>query len=162
MRDYRLLVCLLITASLSFAQRVEIRAAPTVKMPAQVDSNSPAFWRGDTLYLINSIGSSMISHGGSQFSLSTPQPVRVAPGGHFPMWIEAVWQDPGGPLYAWYHHEPAGLCPNSNLTAPEIGALVSTDGGVPSRTSALFSPLRILSTVRPGTDFSAAAMAIFR
>ncbi|MBV6431446.1 MAG: hypothetical protein IANPNBLG_01576 [Bryobacteraceae bacterium] len=129
MRDYRLLVCLLITASLSFAQRVEIRAAPTVKMPAQVDSNSPAFWRGDTLYLINSIGSSMISHGGSQFSLSTPQPVRIAPGGHSPMWIEAVWQDPGGPLYAWYHHEPAGLCPNSNLTAPEIGALVSTDGG---------------------------------
>jgi hypothetical protein len=47
---------------------------------------------------------------------------------HFPMWIESVWQD-GPALYGWYHHERIGVCPNSNLTVPEIGALVSYDDG---------------------------------
>ncbi|MCC6365010.1 MAG: hypothetical protein IT165_15945 [Bryobacterales bacterium] len=128
MRHLWVFVCLLTAAPLP-AQRVEIRSAPTWKMPAQVDSNSPAFWRDGALHLINSIGSSLISQGSDQFSLSAPQSVHIASGAHFPMWIEAVWQDPNGALYAWYHHEPAGLCPNSNLTAPEIGALVSNDGG---------------------------------
>lgn len=39
----------------------------------------------------------------------------------------AVWQDIDGRLFAWYHHEPGGVC--DSLTAPQIGALVSTDGG---------------------------------
>ncbi len=44
-------------------------------------------------------------------------------------WIEATWQDSDGTLYAWYHHEPSGVCPNDTLTAPQIGALRSTDNG---------------------------------
>jgi hypothetical protein len=46
-----------------------------------------------------------------------------------PYWIEATWTDEDGSIFAWYHHEPAGLCGTSRLTAPEIGALVSSDGG---------------------------------
>ncbi|MCX6595526.1 MAG: hypothetical protein NTV70_04095, partial [Acidobacteria bacterium] len=47
-----------------------------------------------------------------------------------PLWFEAIHQDPDGTLYAWYHYEPAGVCPGSRLTAPAIGAAVSTDGGL--------------------------------
>jgi hypothetical protein len=129
MRYHWIFVCLLAAAPLSLAQRAEIRSAPTRKMPAQVDSNSPAFWRDGAVHLFNSIGSSVMSQGNDQFSLAAPQSVHVTSDTHFPMWIEAVWQDSDGTLYAWYHHEPVGLCPNSKLTAPEIGALVSTDGG---------------------------------
>jgi hypothetical protein len=38
--------------------------------------------------------------------------------------------DTDGVLFAWYHHEPSGLCGDSSrLTAPEIGAAISFDGG---------------------------------
>jgi hypothetical protein len=37
--------------------------------------------------------------------------------------------DTDGTIFAWYHHEPAGLCGKVHLTAPQIGALVSYDGG---------------------------------
>jgi hypothetical protein len=44
--------------------------------------------------------------------------------------VESAWQDRDGILFVWYHHEPLGLCgDNSILTAPEIGAAVSFDGG---------------------------------
>jgi len=44
-------------------------------------------------------------------------------------WIESAWVDADGTIFAWYHHEPPGLCPGSDLTAPVIGAAVSRDGG---------------------------------
>jgi len=37
--------------------------------------------------------------------------------------------DEDGAVYGWYHHEPGGICVGNNLTAPEIGAVVSRDGG---------------------------------
>jgi hypothetical protein len=46
-----------------------------------------------------------------------------------PMWVEAVWRDTDGTLFGWYHHEPGGVCRNSDLTAPKIGAVISFDGG---------------------------------
>jgi hypothetical protein len=52
----------------------------------------------------------------------------VEPTSHYPLWIEGVWRDPEGSVYAWYHHEPTGVC-GGKLTAPQIGALVSSDGG---------------------------------
>jgi hypothetical protein len=48
---------------------------------------------------------------------------------HYPLWIEAVWQDDDGTVYGWYHHEPDGGCRYKGLRTPDIGALVSTDGG---------------------------------
>ena len=100
-------------------------------MPSEVDSNSPAFWRDGQLHIINSTGRPIITKGGDQLLmyLGSPKEVDVDIEDHFPMWIEAVWQDEDGTLYAWYHHEPVGVCPGSSLTAPVIGALVSTDGG---------------------------------
>ena len=49
---------------------------------------------------------------------------------HYPVWVESAWMDSDGILFAWYHREPQGLCGDrSLLTAPEIGAAISFDGG---------------------------------
>ena len=103
----------------------------TNAMPSAVDSNSPAFWRDGHLAIINSTGAPVLTIGADQFLmyLGIPSSVAVDSQEHFPLWIEASWQDGDGTLYAWYHHELGGVCPGSSLTAPEIGALVSTDGG---------------------------------
>jgi hypothetical protein len=100
-------------------------------MPSKVDSNSPAFWRDGQLNIINSTGHPILTKGRDQLLmyLGSPKEVHVDVDDHFPMWIEAVWQDEDGTLYAWYHHEPRGVCPGSSLTMPSIGALVSSDGG---------------------------------
>jgi hypothetical protein len=100
-------------------------------MPSAVDSNSPAYWRDGRLHLINSTGVPMITSGDDQLLmyLGHPREVAVDSRDHLPMWIEAAWQDEDGTLYSWYHHEPGGVCPGSSLTTPQIGALVSTDGG---------------------------------
>ncbi len=51
-------------------------------------------------------------------------------GSEYPVWIEATWMDPCGTLFAWYHRERIGICGAGNyLDIPEIGALVSDDGG---------------------------------
>lgn len=113
------------------AQTAQLRLAMWTRMPAVVDSNSPGFWRDGRFNIFNSTGLPLVSAGVDQFQWdgSSTQPVQVDLLDHFAMWIEAVWQDTDGSIYAWYHNEPAGLCPNSSLTAPRIGALVSYDGG---------------------------------
>ncbi len=100
-------------------------------MPILVDSNSPAYWRDGELHIFNSAGISYMTSAQDQYSLldGSLDLVWVDREEHFPMWIESVWQDSDGTLYAWYHHETAGLCPGSTLSVPDIGALVSTDGG---------------------------------
>jgi hypothetical protein len=120
-------------------------------MPAKVDSNSPVYWRAGELHIFNSAGSPLLTKGADQFRmyLGKPQPVGVDLQDRFPMWIEAVWQDEDGTLYAWYHHEPAAVCPDSSLTTPNIGALVSSDGG------ATFTDLGIVLSSGDNADCSA-------
>jgi len=113
----------------ALAQKAKLRPAPEVWMPALVDSNSPVFWRDRQFHLFNSAGTPVISWGANQFAPLSSKAVRVDSDAHFPMWIEAAWMDSDGILYAWYHHEPGGVCPGGQLTAPAIGALVSYDGG---------------------------------
>jgi len=60
-------------------------------------------------------------------------------------WIEATWRADDGTLYGWYHTSPAGLCPGTNLTAPKIGALRSTDNGLH------WKDLGIVMEARPNT-----------
>jgi hypothetical protein len=119
------------------AQSATLRPAAEATMPATADSNSPAHWAGDTLYVFNSWNHPSRSHGRDQFSLGPPQPIRFRPldpaiGNR---WIEATWPDADGTLYGWYHNEPKGLCPGSErrtkygLTAPRIGAVRSGDNG---------------------------------
>ena len=120
---------------LSFApaakpQHVVFHPAPEVRFPAPTDSNSPAFWSYGQLTLYNSTGAGPIrSAGPNQFEMRSVGPVVLGPSIHHPYWIEATWVDTDGSVFAWYHHEPAGVCGKIPLTAPKIGALVSRDGG---------------------------------
>jgi hypothetical protein len=113
------------------AQQVSIHPAPTLAMPGLVDSNSPAFWRDGVLHVYNSDGTPYLVRAGNQYVLYDGEftPIQIDTRAHFPMRIEAVWQDPYGTVYAWYHHEPRNVCRGLPLTAPQIGALVSEDGG---------------------------------
>ena len=68
--------------------RATLRRAPETKMPATADSNSPAHWSGDTLYVFNSWNHPSRSAGRDQFSLGAPQSIPdkaarivTAPGG---------------------------------------------------------------------------------
>jgi hypothetical protein len=113
------------------AQKAELQAAPPLTMPILVDSNSPAYWNDGQLVLINSFGTPFSTTSSDQFALieGSTGLVVVDRTDNLPMWIESVFRDTDGSLYAWYHHEPGGVCPSSNLTAPKIGALVSRDNG---------------------------------
>jgi hypothetical protein len=113
------------------AQRVELQPVQEVSFPSTTDSNSPALWIDGEMVLINSTGLWPVrSSGSDQFNLGNPEPVVLGSSIHHPYWIEATWKDEDGTILAWYHHEPPRVCgSSSNLTAPQIGALVSTDGG---------------------------------
>lgn len=116
---------------MTFAQRARVRDGVGGDMPAQVDSNSPAFWRDGSLHLFNSTGAGpVLSTGKDQYHLSSPQAVSFRTINPWPAWIEAVWSDPDtGTLFAWYHQEHWGLCAGSRLAVPQIGAAISYDGG---------------------------------
>lgn len=125
-------VCLLALAAAPAdlrAQSAVLRAAPPIFMPSRADSNSPAVWQSGQYSLFESTGDQVVSRGADQYSLFDTKAIWLDRTDHLPMWIEAVWQDTDGTLYGWYHHEPAGVCPGSSLTAPQIGAVVSYDGG---------------------------------
>lgn len=111
------------------AQSVEFRPVERHELPGPIDSNSPTFWRDGQLHLLSSDGTPVIRSGPDQFSLGESREVKVDRIDHFPMWIESVWQDPDGTLFGWYHHERIGVCSDSSLTMPEIGAVISYDGG---------------------------------
>lgn len=67
--------------------------------------------------------------GADQFSLAGTSGIALDRRDHLPMWIEAAWADVDGTVFGWYHNEPEGVCPGGKLTAPQIGAVVSYDGG---------------------------------
>lgn len=124
--------------------RVVIRAAPLIEFPGannpdrdrlgETDSNSPAHWSADTLYVLNSAGHPWRSSGPDVAHLDGPYGKvtfdNEVSGGR---WFECTWRDDGGTLYGWYHNEPAGVCPGAesgrHLTAPRIGAARSLDDG---------------------------------
>ncbi len=122
-------LCLLVFPLVTFAQTAKLRSAPYAWMPAQVDSNSPVFWRDGQFHVFNSARAPVLSWGIHQFAPLSSEAVKVDRDEHFPMWIEAAWQDEDGTIYAWYHHEQSGVCPGDELVVPQIGALVSYDGG---------------------------------
>ncbi|MCX6592315.1 MAG: hypothetical protein NTZ56_12400 [Acidobacteria bacterium] len=112
------------------AQQAQLRPAPLARFSNPPDSNSPAFWRDGQFHLFTSGGFPLRAQGPDQFAQSAPVAVEVSTRDHYPLWFEAIYADSDGTLYAWYHHEPRGVCPESTLTAPQIGAAVSTDGGL--------------------------------
>ena len=112
------------------AQHAELRIVPRRDLPTRIDGNTPAFWHEGQLTLFSSVGTPlMISRAPHQFG---PWKSEVVEGiqDHYPVWVESAWMDSDGILFAWYHHEPQGLCGETSLlTAPEIGAAISFDGG---------------------------------
>ena len=113
------------------AQEVKIHKAPDLAMPAEVDSNSPAFWLNGELQLLNSTGDGpMRSAGPDQFHLGPAEKTTVIRINPWPFWIEAVWRDPEtGIVFAWYHQEHFGVCAGTNFSVPQIGAALSYDNG---------------------------------
>jgi hypothetical protein len=112
-----------------FAQSASLVPAPRQELPPVIDGNSAAFWSDGQLTLFHSTGIPSLSRGLDQFALSPAQPVQFDSAEHSPVWFEGAWADDDGTLFLWYHHEPGGLCPGSDLTAPRIGAAISYDGG---------------------------------
>lgn len=114
-----------------YGQRAQLRPASQHTLPMQIDGNSPAFWTDGQLQLFNSTGNPQsISTAPDQFGPWHHQLVDVTLQRNIPVWVEAAWRDTDGTVFAWYHHEPEGLCGSgSSLTAPRIGAAISRDGG---------------------------------
>ena len=119
---------------------VRLREAPVLRMPGVkrpngsrvVDSNSPVYWAGDTLYMLNSDDHPWRFTGPNLYHLGNPLMTSLGwPNDRLSIWIESTWRDEDGTLYAWFHYEPDDVC-NSNAhlpTAPRIGALRSKDNG---------------------------------
>jgi hypothetical protein len=103
--------------------------APPITFPAEVDSNSPAFWADGRLHVFNSLHHPFLSEGRSVGRLDDPVGVVFQGGVVGPRWMESVIQHEDGTLYGFYHHEPVGLCNGAGKTAPRIGAARSRDGG---------------------------------
>ncbi len=98
----------------------------------EVDSNSPAHWDGDTLYLFNSFLHPWRSSGPDLMHLGSSISTQLGQvDDRLWMWIESTWKDDDGTLYGIYHYEPDNVCfGNEHLpTAPKIGWLVSLDNG---------------------------------
>ena len=100
-----------------------------ITFPADVDSNSPAFWADGTLHVLNSLHHPFLSEGRSVGRLDDPVGVVFNGGVTGPRWMEAVIQDEDGTLYGFYHYEPRGVCSENTKTAPQIGAARSRDNG---------------------------------
>ena len=97
-----------------------------------MDGNSPGFWDAGTFRVFTSSGIPVAMQGSNVAELGMDHPPAIDANEHFPMWIESIWRDDDGTVYAWYHHEPGTLC-DGKRTAPKIGALVSYDRGASFR-----------------------------
>lgn len=126
----RVLLVLMIGAIPAGAQIAHVVSAPEIRMPSPtVDGNSPGVWVDGILQVYTSTGGERIMMAGAGIdSLYMVAGPTVESSAHFPMWIEAIWRDDDGTIYAWYHYEQDKLC-GGKMAAPQIGALLSTDGG---------------------------------
>jgi hypothetical protein len=97
------------------------------------------------MYVFNSAGHPYRSSGTNLFDLSRTVAVTFDDQVNGGRWLEATCRNSDGILYGWYHNEPHGLCPGNTLTAPQIGALRSTDNG------AHWTDLGIILRARDGT-----------
>ena len=120
---------------------VVFRPAPVLQMPGvdnpdynphEIDSNSPAHWDGDTLYVFNSLLRPWRTSGPDLYHLGPPIPVHMGSvNDRLWTWIESTWKDEDGTLYGAYHYEPDNVCiANDHLpTVPKIGWARSLDNG---------------------------------
>jgi hypothetical protein len=115
--------------------RVVVQSATTLRLPADVDSNSPAIWDRiagqNTLFMLMSMwGQPQVAAGGSLARLGSPAPVDIDPWPGGGIWIEAVIPDVDGTWYGFYHNENAAtMCRGVEKVIPRIGAIRSHDRG---------------------------------
>ena len=145
MSRYLLVLVLAALQASAVAQTVVLRDAPELKFPSPTDCNSPCYWDGDTLYILNSVGHPSLSKGADQFHFADTARCEYDNKGNGGRWIECTWRADDGTLYGWYHNEPPDLCPGTRLTAPRIGAARSTDNGLH------WTDLGIVLEAPPGT-----------
>jgi hypothetical protein len=117
----------------SASPRVELRSAPVVELPGQVDSNSPAVWDivgGRTLLFVmtSMSGQPRRAWGRDLTSLGGARQVTLPSDGG--VWMEAILQDADGTWYGYFHNEiPAAMCRSTGKVLPRIGAARSRDRG---------------------------------
>lgn len=135
----------------STTPRVELSAAPRLRLTGDVDSNSPATWQRvdglNQLLVLTSIDGRPSLATGPQFDqLSVALPVVVDPWPGEGVWMEAVVADTDGTLYGYYHNENvATVCPGSTKVIPRIGAARSNDHGL------TWTPLGLVLEAPPGS-----------
>jgi hypothetical protein len=133
---------LLIFSSIPTAQvinpspRVELTFAPPLRLPGDVDSNSPAIWdrtggRNQLFVMTSMSGRPNIARGTDLSLLAEPQAVAVTPWPGGGVWMEAVVADVEGTWYGYYHNETvAQICRTEVKAIPRIGAARSRDRGL--------------------------------
>ena len=111
--------------------RVIIENAPRVTFPGATDSNSPSFWDERGFHIFTSNQNPAISSGSSLENLGLPTYTQFLDGLGIKRWIEGIYRDPQGTLWALYHREDyKNECPDRPyFTVPTIGIAVSYDGG---------------------------------
>lgn len=124
-----LLLGLAVAAGPGWSQSWKLEPVEPVTLPTLVDSNTASFWRDGQFHIFSSSGHPILTWGDGPLELKESVAVQLPEGMPEPLWIEAVWQDPDGTLFLWYHHEVVGICGDIKLTTPKIGAAVSYDGG---------------------------------
>src|SRR2546425_1237999 len=141
-----------VTQPASTSPRVELVPAPALKLPGNVDSNSPAVWQLVAgrwfLHVLTSVaGSPSYSWGGSLTTLSSPRTVEITPWPGEGVWMEAIVPDVDGTWYGYYHNERVAeqQCPQTDKVIPRIGAARSADRG------ATWVDLGIIIEAPPGT-----------
>jgi hypothetical protein len=110
-------------------QDVIVRSAPSLEMASGIDSNSPAYWRDGRLVWFGSHGNPWRNEGPNQFGPFQRTEVTINSVNPWPKWLESIWPEDNGVLWGWYHAEPGGMFPDSTLTVPRVGAMMSLDGG---------------------------------
>jgi hypothetical protein len=104
--------------------------ATELVFPGSVDSNSPLFWNDvGEIVLFTSFGRPFFSVGPDLQRLTKVGAVAFDPEIEAQRWLESVIRAGDGTLYGYYHVEPAGVCGETQLTEPQIGAAVSMDDG---------------------------------
>jgi hypothetical protein len=133
------------------APRVELVAAPRLRMTADADSNSPSVWqqidgRNQLLQFTSFNGQPSVATGLQLDRLSVALPVVIEPWPGGGVWMEAVVADVDGTLYGYYHNENvATVCPGTSKVIPRIGAARSRDHGV------TWTPLGVVLEAPPGS-----------
>lgn len=119
----------------SSTPHVELRSAPLLYLPGEVDSNSPAVWdrvggRHLLFVMTSESGQPRRAWGRDLASLGTARQVAVAPWPGGGVWMESILRDDDGTWYGYYHNEiPAEVCGRTDKMIPRIGAARSRDRG---------------------------------